>query len=107
MITIGGVLCSSPALGAIFNLINNFNICNLLKKTIKAIILDLTVSNGMGGKDTIVKIKKINEKIPVFVASGYASDPILAEPEKYGFVAGIKKPFLISELSEILTKHIK
>jgi CheY-like chemotaxis protein len=60
----------------------------------------------MGGKETIKEIRKSDKKIPVFVASGYASDPILASPEKYGFTASIGKPFLLSELSELLIKYL-
>ena len=76
-------------------------------KDLKAIILDLTITGGMGGKETIVKIREIDKKIPVFVASGYASDPIIATPERFGFSASIEKPFKIKELSEMLFKFIK
>jgi len=74
-------------------------------KPIIAMIFDLTVHGAMGGKDAIAEIRKIDENIPVFVASGYASDPIIANPQKYGFTDSIGKPFSIKELKELLKKH--
>ena len=69
-------------------------------------IFDLTVPGGMGGKDAVKEIRKIDSRIPVFVASGYADDPVMKDPVAFGFTAGICKPFRITELSEMLNKHI-
>ena len=74
---------------------------------ITAIILDLTISGGDGGKETISKIRKMDEKIPAFVASGYADDPVMANPEEYGFTASICKPFRKAELAEILERYLQ
>lgn len=73
---------------------------------VRAIILDLTVPGGMGGKETVREIRKINNSIPVFVASGYSEDAAIATPESFGFTAGLEKPFSISDLSRMLEKHI-
>ena len=70
-------------------------------------IFDLTVPGGMGGKEAIGEIRKICLDTPVFVASGYSGDPIMANPEKYGFNASICKPFMMDTLSEMLNKHLK
>jgi len=43
---------------------------------------------------------------PVFVTSGYAEDPIMANPGEYGFTASIRKPFRKSELSEMLNAYL-
>ena len=72
-----------------------------------AVILDLTVPGGKGGKEVAQEIRKIDEEIPLFVSTGYAGDPILANPEEYGFTAGISKPFKMADLMEMLGKHIK
>ena len=73
---------------------------------VQAIILDLTVPGGMGGKRAVREIRKINSAIPVFVASGYSEDAAIANPEDFGFTAGLEKPFSISELSRMLEKHL-
>ena len=71
-------------------------------RTFAAMIFDLTVPGGMGGRETIAHIRKKLPQIPVFVASGYADDPVLADPAAYGFTACIRKPFSISELARML-----
>jgi len=40
--------------------------------------------------------------VPLFVASGYAEDPVVAEPGQYGFTGSLRKPFLIAELQQLL-----
>jgi len=76
-------------------------------RKLAGMIFDLTIPGGMGGKEAIREIRKICSDIPVFVASVYSGDPIIANPEEYGFTASIGKPFLMSELSEMLEKHFK
>ena len=71
-----------------------------------AVLLDLTIPGGMGGKETIVEIRKRDPHIPVFVASGYANDPIVSRPQEYGFTDSIAKPFTRKALIEILCKHL-
>jgi CheY-like chemotaxis protein len=65
-------------------------------------ILDLTIRGGMGGVETVAEIRKLDKQLPVFVASGYADDPVMRSPVEYGFTGSIGKPFTIAELSEML-----
>jgi CheY-like chemotaxis protein len=78
-------------------------------RKITAMIFDLTVPGGMGGKEAIAQIRKFDvcAKTPVFVTSGYAEDPVMANPAEHGFTASICKPFTISELSEMLNNYMK
>jgi two-component system, cell cycle sensor histidine kinase and response regulator CckA len=78
-----------------------------MKREITGMIFDLTVPGGMGGKAAVEAIRKLNTEIPVFVASGYAEDPVMKNPAEYGFTASICKPFRKSELSEILNKYMQ
>jgi PAS domain S-box-containing protein len=71
-----------------------------------AVILDLTIAGGMGGKQALAEIRKRHATIPVFVASGYASDPIMANPRDHGFTDGLSKPFSITELTGMLRRHL-
>lgn len=77
-----------------------------LNHDFSGMIFDLTVPGGVGGIDAIIKIRKIDGDIPVFVSSGYSEDPAMANPQDFGFTASIRKPFQISELSEMLEKYI-
>ncbi|MHC4872879.1 MAG: PAS domain S-box protein [Planctomycetota bacterium] len=74
---------------------------------IVGMIFDLTVPGGMGGKEAVSEIRKLCSDIPVFVASGYAEDPIMKNPVEHGFTASIGKPFKQSELSEMLGEYMK
>jgi CheY-like chemotaxis protein len=77
------------------------------RRTMAGMIFDLTVPGGMGGKAAVEDVRKLNGEIPVFVASGYADDPVMKNPTDYGFTASICKPFKKSELSEMLNRYLK
>jgi CheY-like chemotaxis protein len=79
----------------------------LANRKISGMIFDLTVPGGMGGKAAAAGIRKVNIEIPVFVASGYAEDPVKKNPTEYGFTASICKPFRTSELSEMLNTYFQ
>jgi len=67
------------------------------------VFLDLTVKGGMGGKETIKALRKLDDKIKVIVMSGYSNDPIISNYRAYGFDGVIPKPFTISELNSVIT----
>jgi CheY-like chemotaxis protein len=72
-----------------------------------AMILDLTIPGGMGGKEVAEKIRALDKTLPLFVSSGYAGDPIVARPQDYGFNASISKPYTMAGLMEVLEKHLR
>lgn len=72
-----------------------------------AMIFDLTVPGGVGGKEAIIEIRKMNKEVPVFVSSGYADDAVIANPKEYGFTASICKPFKMADLAKMLGEHVK
>jgi PAS domain S-box-containing protein len=72
-----------------------------------AIILDLTVPGGMGGKEAGSILRSYDKTVPIFISSGYAEDPILANPENYGFTGSITKPYMKSELAALLEKLLR
>ena len=66
------------------------------------LILDLTVQTGMGGKEVIEKIREKDKEILAIVSSGYFDDPILGDPEKFGFNKAIQKPFILEDLLNLI-----
>lgn len=67
-----------------------------------AVILDLTVPDGMGGKEAIKRLREIDPEVKAIVTSGYSYDPIMSEYKKYGFSGVVTKPYEIKEISKIL-----
>lgn len=67
-----------------------------------AVIIDLTVPGGMGGKETIQKLKEIDPEVKAIVSSGYSNDPIMADFKRYGFRGVVAKPYRIRELIKTL-----
>jgi len=72
----------------------------------KAIILDLTIPNKMGGRETISIIRKMGIDIPAFAASGYSDDPVISRPREYGFTDSLRKPFGMQDLSELFKNYL-
>jgi PAS domain S-box-containing protein len=70
-------------------------------------IVDLTIPNGIGGKETVKIVRKINPDVKMIVASGYAHGPVMEGVNKYGFTSVITKPYKLEELREALTDILK
>jgi len=75
-------------------------------QNIAGLLLDLTVPGGMGGKEAARLIRDHDRTVPVYVVSGYAEDPIMANPAAYGFTGSICKPFRKSDLAELLNRRV-
>ena len=66
------------------------------------VIMDLTIPGGLGGKEAIQEILKIDPGVKGIVSSGYSDDPVMADYKRYGFAAVVAKPYGIRELSEVV-----
>lgn len=74
------------------------------QQAIDIIIMDLTIPGGMGGKDAVQEILKIDPASKVLVSSGYSNDPIMANFREYGFQGALNKPFHLHELQSKIEK---
>ena len=72
-----------------------------------AVILDLTVRGGMGGKETIQKLKEIDPQVIGIVSSGYAEDPGMVDFKAHGFTGVVAKPYSMEELGENLNRILQ
>jgi len=72
-----------------------------------AVILDLTVPGATGGEKAIEELLIFDPGVKAIVASGYSSDPVLADYKEYGFRAFAKKPFNIFELTKTVKDAVK
>jgi CheY-like chemotaxis protein len=67
-----------------------------------AVILDLTIPGGAGGKEIIANLLKLDPDIKAIVSSGYSSDPVMANYRQYGFSAVLSKPYGTQEMSNAI-----
>jgi nitrogen-specific signal transduction histidine kinase/CheY-like chemotaxis protein len=67
-----------------------------------AVILDLTVSRGMGGCEALQEILKIDPSVKAIASSGYSYSAMMSDFAKYGFVDVLPKPYDADELSRLL-----
>lgn len=63
-----------------------------------AVILDLIIVGGLGGKETAELILARNPGALILVSSGYSDDPVVAKPNEFGFAAALSKPYSAPEL---------
>jgi two-component system, cell cycle sensor histidine kinase and response regulator CckA len=76
------------------------------------VILDLTVRAGMGGQEAMRALLRIDPSVRAIVMSGYADDPVISQPEGYGFLGVLAKPFTSENLRTALARvmeseHVK
>jgi PAS domain S-box-containing protein len=65
-----------------------------------AVMLDLTIKGGMGGRETIKKLLELDPDIRAIVSSGYSNDPVMSNFRQYGFLGILPKPFRVSDLKK-------
>ncbi|MBI1912571.1 MAG: PAS domain S-box protein [Deltaproteobacteria bacterium] len=71
-----------------------------------AVIMDLTIPGGMGGREAIIELLKFDPNARVIVSSGYSKDAILQDYRKYGFRGFVAKPYNIAALSKAVDQVI-
>jgi len=63
------------------------------------LVMDLTIAGGMGGRQAMAEILRLDPSARAIVASGYSDDPTMAQYREAGFVAALAKPFRREELA--------
>jgi len=71
------------------------------------VIMDLTIPAGMGGRETIVELLKLDPDAVAIVSSGYSNDPVMAQFEKYGFKGALEKPFNLTQMKVVIQGVLK
>lgn len=76
-------------------------------RTFSVVLMDLTIPGGLGGKDTVRELLKIDPNAVAIVSSGYSNDPIMANYEKFGFRGVAAKPFRLHDLAEAIAAALE
>ena len=66
------------------------------------VILDLTVAGGMGGVDTLAKLRAVDPGLRAIASSGYSRDQTLSDPAAAGFDGILPKPYKLDELATVV-----
>ena len=71
-----------------------------------AVILDMTVPGGMGGKETAERIRALDKDAVLIISSGYSTDSLVGETGENVFNASIKKPYNLSQFARIIEREL-
>ena len=72
-----------------------------------AVLLDLTIPGGMGGREAMAHLRAMDPQVCAIVSSGYANDPLMANFSAYGFRGVLSKPYTVEGLNEALQRAIE
>jgi len=78
----------------------------LLKQRVDVAIIDLTIPDGMGGIETVARIREIDPGVQAIATTGHFQESLTEEYKKYGFVGILPKPYVLTELLEVIDRVI-
>jgi CheY-like chemotaxis protein len=68
----------------------------------EAVIMDLTVPGGMGGREAMEHLQRLDPEVRAMVTSGYSRDPVMANHRAHGFRTVLPKPYGLDQLRRTL-----
>jgi PAS domain S-box-containing protein len=71
-----------------------------------AVIVDLTIPGGMGGREAVQRLRAIDPNVKALVSSGYSDDPVVADYQSHGFTGVVSKPYTLAEMRRALSKAL-
>ncbi len=73
-------------------------------RSVDAFILDLTIQGGVGGVETLSRLKKIDPEVKAIASSGYSEEDTMMSFSEMGFCGALPKPYRLTDLSQILSE---
>lgn len=67
-----------------------------------AVIMDLTIPGGMGGREAARHMLEYDPQACLIVSSGYSNDPVMSDFGTHGFAGAVTKPYVIAQLGQLL-----
>jgi len=66
--------------------------------------MDLTIPQGLGGKEAMVRLSEIDPGVKAIATSGYTDDPVLAAFEDFGFQGILRKPYAVEDMGSVISR---
>ncbi len=63
-----------------------------------AVIVDLTIPGGLGGKETTERLLELDPHVKIILSTGHLRDPVVSNYRQYGFKGVIVKPYTADEI---------
>ncbi len=76
------------------------------KRPFDIVVMDLTVPGGMGGREAMGLLRKIDPGVRAIVSSGYSQDPVMASHRDHGFQSVLPKPYDLGQLRQALENSL-
>jgi PAS domain S-box-containing protein len=73
-----------------------------LNKPYDAAILDVHIPDGVGGIETLQRLRTIDPGVKAIVSSGYSMDSVMTDYRKYEFAGCLAKPYRLEKLEKTL-----
>jgi Signal transduction histidine kinase len=70
------------------------------------VVLDLTVPGGMGGREAMAELRRIDPAVRAIVSSGYSNDAVLSDFRAHGFCGMVPKPYEASKLAKAVSEAV-
>lgn len=70
------------------------------------VILDLSVPDGIGGKEAFEKLHTLDPGARIVISSGFTNDPMLTDYASFGLNGVLAKPYRITEIKALLENMI-
>lgn len=84
--------------------IARYNDAHAAGKPFDLVIMDLTIPDGMGGREAVKRLRELHPSLKAIVSSGSFDNPVMCNYAEYGFNGIISKPYTIRMLSDTVMK---
>ena len=84
--------------------IDLYEAANASGRGFDAVLLDLTVSSGIGGVETARRLKQLDPSAKLIASSGHSDAPVMSRFREYGFDDVLPKPWAVAELSDVFRR---
>jgi len=72
-----------------------------------AVVMDLTIPGGMGGLETLDRLRAVDPGVVAIVSSGYSNNPVMAAASSHGFHGILAKPYVADDLRNAVARALR